>query len=73
MEPDGETVVRPNEPARGEPWLSLFEPAELRQLLRGEGFSVVEDLGAREIAERYYGVLGRDIRLGPGPHIVRAH
>jgi methyltransferase (TIGR00027 family) len=58
--------------ARGEPWLSLFDPAELLELLRGEGFKVVEDLGLPEIAERFYGDLGRDIRIGPGPHIVRA-
>ena len=59
--------------ARGEPWLSLFEPGELHQLLRGAAFEVIEDLGAFEIAERFYGALGHDITLGPGPHIVRAH
>lgn len=58
--------------SRGEPWLSFFDPIELLQLLRGEGFSLVEDLGLPEIAERFYGVLTRDIVLGPGPHIVRA-
>lgn len=58
---------------RGEPWLSLFEPVELHQMLRSGGFNVIEDLGAHEIAQRFYGVLGRDITLGPGPHIVRAH
>ena len=58
---------------RGEPWLSFFDPIELLQLLRGEGFDVIEDLGLPEIAERFYGVLKRDIVLGPGPHIVRAH
>jgi methyltransferase (TIGR00027 family) len=58
--------------ARGEPWLSFFEPAELREFLRGAGFNAIEDLGASEIAERFYGGLGRDITLGPGPHIVRA-
>jgi len=59
--------------ARGEPWISLFDPAELFELLRGEGFKIVEDLGLREIAERFYGDLRRDIRIGPGPHIVRAY
>ncbi|QOZ54105.1 SAM-dependent methyltransferase [Bradyrhizobium sp. CCBAU 53338] len=59
--------------ARGEPWLSFFDPIELLQLLHGEGFSVIEDLGLPEIAERFYGVLRQDIVLGPGPHIVRAH
>jgi len=59
--------------ARGEPWLSLFEPGELHQLLRGAAFEVIEDLGAFEIAERFYGALGHDITLRPGPHIVRAH
>ena len=59
--------------SRGEPWLSFFDPIELRQLLQGKGFNVIEDLGLPEIAERYYGLLRRDIVLGPGPHIVRAH
>jgi methyltransferase (TIGR00027 family) len=59
--------------ARGEPWLSLFDPAELFEQLRCEGFTIVEDLGLPEIAERFYGDLGRDIRVGAGPHIVRAN
>ncbi|WP_247483361.1 SAM-dependent methyltransferase [Bradyrhizobium sp. 15] len=59
--------------SRGEPWLSFFDPIELLQLLQGERFNVIEDLGLFEIAERYYGVLRRDIVFGPGPHIVRAH
>jgi hypothetical protein len=58
--------------ARGEPWLSLFEPAELHELLRCAGFNEIEDLGAFEMAERFYGDLGRGMVLGPGPHIVRA-
>ena len=58
--------------ARGEPWLSLFDPADLHELLRSNGFKTVEDLGLPEIAERLYGDLRRNIRIGPGPHIVRA-
>ena len=59
--------------ARGEPWLSLFDPAKLHELLRGEGFRTIEDLGLPEIAKRLYGDLKRDIAIGPGPHIVRAY
>jgi O-methyltransferase involved in polyketide biosynthesis len=58
--------------AQGEPWLSLFDPAELLELLRGGGFNV-EDLGLLEITERLYGDLRRDITIGPGPHIVQAY
>jgi len=59
--------------ARGEPWLSLFDPAELFELLRCEGFKNVEDFDLPEIARRFYGDLRRDIRVGSGPHIVRAY
>jgi O-methyltransferase involved in polyketide biosynthesis len=59
--------------ARGEPWVSLFDPADLHELLRGNGFKIVEDLGLPEIAERLYGELRRNIAIGPGPHIVRAY
>jgi methyltransferase (TIGR00027 family) len=58
--------------ARGEPWLTLFDPADLHELLRGAGFKT-EDLGLPEIAERLYGELRRGITIGPGPHIVRAY
>jgi methyltransferase (TIGR00027 family) len=56
----------------GEPWLSLFDPAELAGLLRNSGFGLVEDLGMAEIAERFYGALKRGIVIGPGAHVVRA-
>jgi len=59
--------------ARGEPWLGLFDPADLHELLRSNGFKTVEDLGLPEIAERLYGDLRRNVTIGPGPHIVRAH
>ena len=59
--------------ALGEPYLCFFDPIELLQLLRGIGFNVIEDLGPAEIAERFFGVPGRDILPGPGPHILRAH
>jgi methyltransferase (TIGR00027 family) len=59
--------------ARGEPWLGLFDPADLHELLRSNGFKTVEDLGLPEIAERLYGDLRRNVTIGPGPHIVLAH
>jgi len=57
---------------RGEPWLSFFEPRDLKGLLLEAGFSGVEDLGLAEISERLYGNLAEGITIGPGPHIVRA-
>jgi methyltransferase (TIGR00027 family) len=56
----------------GEPWLSLFAPLALSQMLRNKGFGVVEDLGLAELTERFYGALKRDIVIGPGGHVVRA-
>ena len=58
--------------SRGEPWLSLFAPAELSAMLRSKGFAIVEDLGMAEIADRFYGALKRGIVTGPGGHLVRA-
>ncbi len=57
---------------RGEPWLSLFDPAEMSDLLRSKGFSTVQDLGLGDIVERLYGPLGHGIQIGPGAHLVRA-
>jgi methyltransferase (TIGR00027 family) len=58
--------------ARGEPWLSLFDPPELSELLGNMGFGVVEDLGMAEITQRLYGPLKQGIVIGAGAHIVRA-
>ncbi len=58
--------------ARGEPWLSLFDPPELTKLLRSKGFRTIEDLGIAGLSERYYGSLKQGIRVGPGGHVVRA-
>lgn len=57
--------------ALGEPWLSHFEPSELRALLLEIGFTEVEDLGPPELAERYWpGAAGRAPRRGG--HVVLA-
>ena len=57
--------------ARGEPWLSLFDPVELSELLHNKGFGV-EDLSLAEIVDRFYGALKQGIVIGPGAHVVRA-
>jgi methyltransferase (TIGR00027 family) len=61
-----------NAAARGEPWLSLFDPVELSEMLRKKGFGIVEDLGLAELTDRFYGVLKQGIVIGPGAHVVRA-
>jgi methyltransferase (TIGR00027 family) len=66
------TAVAARAAERGEPWLSLFDPAELSELLREKGFSTIEDLGLGEIAHRLYGALKDGISIGPGAHLVRA-
>ncbi|MFZ1104036.1 MAG: SAM-dependent methyltransferase [Hyphomicrobiaceae bacterium] len=56
--------------AGGEPWLSYFNPAELRMELSRLGFSDVEDLRPVDIATRFG--FDRDPNA-PGAHFVRAH
>ena len=58
--------------ARGEPWLSLFDPPLLSDMLREKGFGTIEDLGLAELSDRYYGALKQGIPIGPGGHVVRA-
>jgi methyltransferase (TIGR00027 family) len=54
--------------ASGEPWLSVFTPAEMAAGLAKLGFSEVEDLGPDAVAARYF----REELAGGGGHIVRA-
>ena len=58
--------------ARGEPWLSQFDPAEMSDLLHKAGFAEIEDLGMAALSERFYGALKKHARTGPGAHVVRA-
>ena len=58
--------------ARGEPWLSHFDPAQMSDMLRKAGFAVIEDLGMAALGERFYGALKKYVRTGPGAHVVRA-
>ena len=58
--------------ARGEPWLSFFNPGELSALLRGKGFAGVEDVGFAELVGRFSPALAEGLRPGPGGHVVCA-
>jgi methyltransferase (TIGR00027 family) len=40
--------------ARGEPWLTYYEPAALDRELRGIGFTRIEDLGPEALHKRYF-------------------
>ena len=57
--------------ARGEPWLSFFDPQELAAMLRNKGFREIEDLGIAELVKRYAPGLAEGPRPGGG-HVVRA-
>lgn len=56
--------------ALGEPWVSYFDPAEIRSALSDVGFTLFEDLGTEAIMERYLGVTSP--RRGAGPHVLWA-
>lgn len=58
--------------ARGEPWLSFFNPTELSAILRGKGFTDVEDLRVAEMVKRYPSALATGLSISPGGHVVRA-
>jgi methyltransferase (TIGR00027 family) len=66
------TAVAASAASRGEPWLSLFDPVELSEMLEAKGFGMIEDLGLAEIADRFYGPLKHGIVIGPGGHVLRA-
>lgn len=58
--------------ARGEPWLSFFDPADLSALLRDKGFADIEDVGFAELVGRFSPSLAEGFRSGPGGHVIRA-
>jgi methyltransferase (TIGR00027 family) len=58
--------------ARGEPWLSFFDPVELAALLRDKGFTDIEDLGFAEMVSCFSPALGEGLQRGPGGHVIRA-
>jgi methyltransferase (TIGR00027 family) len=65
------TAMAENAAARGEPWLSFFDPPEIAAVLRGKGFGDIEDLGFADLIKRYSPELGRGLQSGGG-HVIRA-
>ncbi len=57
--------------ALGERWLSFFNPEDLQVRLSGMGFIAVEDVGPRQMAERYFQSRAADMPE-KGGHILLA-
>ena len=66
------TAMAESAAARGEPWLSFFDPPELAAILRGKGFADIEDVGFADVINRYSPELGKGLQSGGG-HVIRAH
>jgi O-methyltransferase involved in polyketide biosynthesis len=58
--------------AAGEPWISTFDPAALRQQLLSYGFTSVDDLSADDLNARYFSGRTDGMRVGTLARIVRA-
>ena len=65
------TAMAGSAAARGEPWLSLFDPPEIAAILREKGFGDIEDLGFADLIKHYSPELGRGLQPGGG-HVIRA-
>ena len=65
------TAMAESAAARGEPWLSFFDPPEIAAILRDRGFGDIEDLGFADVIKHYSPELGKDLRSGGG-HVIRA-
>jgi methyltransferase (TIGR00027 family) len=65
------TAVAEGAAARGEPWLSFFDPPEIADILRGKGFTEIEDLAFADVIKRYSPELGTGLQSGGG-HVIRA-
>jgi len=64
--------IRTRLAARGEPWISGFDPVTLARELAALGLDRVEDLGSRELSRRYCAARTDGLSPGPSGHIARA-
>jgi methyltransferase (TIGR00027 family) len=58
--------------ARGEPWLSLFDPTMLATHVQALGFSQVWDLGPEEANDRYFAGRADGLRAPLTEHLMKA-
>jgi len=65
------TAMAEGAAARGEPWLSFFDPPEIAAILRAKGFQEIEDLAFADVIKRYSPELGSGLQSGGG-HVIRA-
>ncbi len=58
--------------ARGEPWLSSFDPISLAERVRGLGFAHVQDFSPEEANARYFAGRTDGLRVRRGIHLMKA-
>jgi methyltransferase (TIGR00027 family) len=66
------TMVKRTSAARGEPWLSAFEPAQLAARVKELSFSQVWDLSPEEATARYFANRTDGLRLLNSGHLLKA-
>jgi hypothetical protein len=67
-----EAATRAFATARGEPWLSVFDPSRLRAHVQALGFVVIEDVGPAEARARYFAGRRDGLRTLPFVHLMKA-
>lgn len=58
--------------ARGEPWLSSFEPTRLAERVKGLGFAHVQDFSPEEANGRYFAGRTDGLQVRRGVHLLKA-
>lgn len=64
--------MRARRATEGEPWLSGFDPMTLANDLTGLGLELVDDLGGRDLTERYCAGRQDGLSAGLAGHLARA-
>ncbi len=70
---DGSTGrARTQVASAGEPWISGFDPAQLRDDLAGTGWELIESLGPEDLRQRYCADRTDGLTPSPGTYIAHA-